>query len=137
MGNMTAVGLWTAAEWRRRWPMLVALAVMVAVAGGVATALAAGARRADTAFARFEVATGAPNLLAAMPLSPDLLTGGVPAEVIDDLAGIDGVEGVSRPTAVARCRRSPRAGCRKARTRSRSERRPPPRSACPSATRWS
>ncbi|MGI9051733.1 MAG: ABC transporter permease [Ilumatobacteraceae bacterium] len=91
---MTAVGLWTAAEWRRRWPMLVALAVMVAVAGGVATALAAGARRADTAFARFEVATGAPNLLAAMPLSPDLLTGGVPAEVIDDLAGIDGVEGV-------------------------------------------
>ena len=89
-----AVGLWTVAEWRRRWRMLIALAILVAVAGGVATALAAGARRADSAYERFQVATGAPNLLAAMPLSEDLLSQGVAVEAIDELEAIDGVEGV-------------------------------------------
>ena len=59
-----AVGLWVAAEWRRRWPALIGLAVLVALAGGAATALAAGARRADTAYTRFRDATGEPNLVA-------------------------------------------------------------------------
>ena len=34
-----AIGLWVAAEWRRRWPALIGLAVLVALAGGAATAL--------------------------------------------------------------------------------------------------
>ena len=46
----SAIGLWVAAEWRRRWPALLGIAVLVALAGGAATALAAGARRADTAY---------------------------------------------------------------------------------------
>ena len=37
------IGLWVAAEWRRRWLALVGVALLVALAGGVATALAAGA----------------------------------------------------------------------------------------------
>ncbi len=61
---MGGISLWVRAEWRRRWPVLVALAVLVAVAGGVATALYAGARRADTALVRFREQTAPYNLEA-------------------------------------------------------------------------
>ena len=63
-----AIGLWVAAEWRRRWRALVGVALLVALAGGAATALAAGARRADTAYSRFREATGEPNLAAQVEL---------------------------------------------------------------------
>ena len=59
---MAAVRFWVAREWRQRWLALVALAVLVALAGGVATALWAGGPAADTAFERFQLATGSPNL---------------------------------------------------------------------------
>ena len=89
----SAVGLWVAAEWRRRWPALLGIAVLVALAGGVATALAAGARRADTAYLRFREATGEPNLAAHIDLD-GIETAGVHVEAIDELAVIDGVEAV-------------------------------------------
>jgi hypothetical protein len=31
------MGIWAPTEWRRRWPARIALAVLVAIAGGVAT----------------------------------------------------------------------------------------------------
>ena len=65
---MGGLSLWVRTEWRRRWPSLVALALLVAVAGGVATALVAGAHRADTAWARFREATAPYNLVASIPL---------------------------------------------------------------------
>ena len=57
------MGLWVRREWRRGWPALVALGLLVAVAGAVTTAFAAGARRADGAYERFQAETGAPNLI--------------------------------------------------------------------------
>jgi ABC-type lipoprotein release transport system permease subunit len=65
---MGGLSLWVRADWRRRWLSLLALAVLVAVAGGVATALLAGAHRADTAMARFHAETGPYNLVAEMSL---------------------------------------------------------------------
>ena len=88
-----AVGLWVAAEWRRRWPALLGVALLVALAGGAATALAAGARRADTAYLRFREATGEPNLTAQIDLS-GIETAGAHVGAIDELAAIDGVESV-------------------------------------------
>ena len=64
--------MWAPTEWRRRWPALIGLAILVAVAGGVATALMAGARRADSSFERFLDATGAPNLTAQVALGQDV-----------------------------------------------------------------
>ncbi len=65
---MGGLSIWVRAEWRRRWPSLVALALLVAIAGGVATALVAGAHRADTALARFREATAPYNLRASIQL---------------------------------------------------------------------
>ena len=67
--------------------------LLVALAGGAATALAAGARRADTAYTRFREATGEPNLTAHIDLS-GIETAGAHVEAIDELAAIDGVESV-------------------------------------------
>jgi len=88
---MAAAWLWTASEWRRRWPMLLTLAALIMLAGGVATALAAGARRADSAFDRFETATAAPNLFAELDLDQ---ADGSALDRADEVAAIDGVEGV-------------------------------------------
>jgi hypothetical protein len=88
-----AVGLWVAAELRRRWLAVLGVAVLVALAGGVSTALAAGARRADTAYDRFREATGEPNLTAHIDLN-GLATAGAHVGAIDELAAIDGVESV-------------------------------------------
>ena len=117
-----AVGLWVAAEWRRRWPALIGVAVLVALAGGAATALAAGARRADTAYTRFGEATGEPNLMAGVDLggakptsaeeTAELFSAHV--EAVDELAAIDGVESVEVETwwaiALYPGARSPRRG---------------------------
>ena len=65
------LAVWAPTEWRRRWPALLALAVLVAVAGGVATALVAGARRADSSFDRLLAVTGAPNLIAQVALGQE------------------------------------------------------------------
>ena len=99
----SAVGLWVAAEWRRRWPALLGIAVLVALAGGAATALAAGARRADSAYGRFLDSTGVPNLTAQVvlggtkPTSADVAADrfGAHVEAIDELAALDGVESVA------------------------------------------
>jgi len=83
-------------QWRQRWGGLVALAVLVAVAGGVATSLAGGARRAESSFDRFLGATGAPNLVAQVPVG-EVVPGEPVAppsgamEALDDLAAIPGV----------------------------------------------
>ena len=97
-----AIGLWAAAEWRRRWPALIGIAVLVAIAGGAATALAAGAHRADTAYDRFREVTGEPNLAAqvnlggAQPTSADIAADrfGGHVEAVDELAALDGVQSV-------------------------------------------
>ncbi len=99
----SAVVLWVAAGWRRRWPALVGIAVLVALAGGAATALAAGARRADSAYGRFLDSTGVPNLTAQVvlggtkPTSADVAADrfGAHVEAIDELAALDGVESVA------------------------------------------
>ena len=97
---MGAVRFWVLAEWRQRWLALLALAVLVALAGGVAMALWAGARRADTAFERFQLATGSPNLTAQLRLSadlsafdPEVFTGA--GRAVTDVAGVPGVERAS------------------------------------------
>lgn len=92
---MGGVGMWAVAEWRRRWPGLIALAVLVALAGGVATALAAGARRAESSFARLQEETRAPNLLAGFDFETLGEIGDAHVDSLDALAAIDGVEGVA------------------------------------------
>ena len=94
------MGLWVRREWRRSWPALVALGLLVAVAGAVTTAFAAGARRADGAYERFQAETGAPNLIGQARLAElDLTSTGPSAltrqvEAIDELLAIPGVERV-------------------------------------------
>ena len=61
---MTAIMIWARAEWRRRWGTLAVLAVLVALAGGVTIGAVAGARRADTAIARFTAHTRDHNVTA-------------------------------------------------------------------------
>jgi ABC-type lipoprotein release transport system permease subunit len=83
------------AEWRRRWPSLIAIALLVALVGGVVTALAAGARRVDSAYDRFREARHVANLTASVELDEEQLPDDRVAETVDALAAIDGVEGVS------------------------------------------
>jgi ABC-type lipoprotein release transport system permease subunit len=100
---MGGLSLWVRAEWRRRWAALLALALLVAVAGGVATALYAGSHRADTAFARFRQATSPYNLVASLRLGDEKPTSAAELEqrlaalrrAVADVADLDGVESVS------------------------------------------
>jgi ABC-type lipoprotein release transport system permease subunit len=99
---MGGLSLWVRAEWRRRGAALLALALLVALAGGVATALYAGARRADTAFVRFREVTAPYNLVASLRLgeekpTADELSERVAAQrrAIAAVADVDGVESVS------------------------------------------
>ena len=83
-----AVGLRGRAELRARWKAVAGLALLIAVAGGVVVAAAAGARRTDSAMDRFfgefrpddgEVDTNAPEALraiAALPQVEDLSRSG-------------------------------------------------------------
>ena len=66
-------------EWRRRWGSLALLALLVTLAGGVTIGAVAGARRADTAFARFGAATGEPEIQADGFASPGAWTPGTTA----------------------------------------------------------
>ncbi len=91
---MSSLWPWVRSDWRGRWPGLLALAVLIALAGGVTTALASGARRADSAFGRFEHATSAPNLTANVDLATIEQLGDDHVESVDDLAAIDGMQGV-------------------------------------------
>ena len=99
---MAAIWLWVRSEWRRGWAGLLALALLIAFAGGVSLAVLAGARRADSALDRFEAATNNPQI-GVEPVEPDELSelenwpGSLPApeELADRLTSVPGVEGVS------------------------------------------
>jgi hypothetical protein len=71
MTGMAAVAVRLRSELRARWRPWLGLALLLGLAGGAATAAAAGARRTDTAYPRFvEVQKGY-----------DLQTGGFPERV--------------------------------------------------------
>ncbi|HEX4493480.1 MAG TPA: ABC transporter permease [Acidimicrobiia bacterium] len=53
--------MWAARELAQRWRSLVAVGVLGGLAGGLALAALAGARRSDRAYARWRDATAAPN----------------------------------------------------------------------------
>ena len=53
-----AIGIWVRSEVARRWRTRVALGVLAGLAGGLALAAVAGARRTSTAYERFREATG-------------------------------------------------------------------------------
>jgi len=62
---MWAVWRLVAQEFRARWRAWLVLALLVAVAGGAAAAAAAGARRTDSAYQRFLVASRASDVLVS------------------------------------------------------------------------
>ena len=76
---MVAAWLWSAANWRRAWRFLIALAALAGIVGGVAIATVAGARRASTAVDRMAEPTGWPDVFVFTPSE-------VPASVRDELA---------------------------------------------------
>lgn len=57
-GVSAGVSLWARREIGSRWRSLIVLGVLAGVAGGLALAAVAGARRTDTAYARFRERTG-------------------------------------------------------------------------------
>lgn len=69
---MGAVGLLARGEFRRRWRSVVGLMVLVGVVGGLVLATAAGARRSETALARFSSASRSSDvsLLLAFGYTP-------------------------------------------------------------------
>jgi ABC-type lipoprotein release transport system permease subunit len=99
---MSAVWLWVRSEWRRGWAGLVVLGLLIAAGGGVTLAVAAGARRADTALDRFMVATNRHQLEVEVDFPDDVdesarWARGLPSpdELADRLAAVPGVEGVT------------------------------------------
>ena len=76
---MVAAGLWSAANCRRAWRFLIALAALAGVVGGVAIATVAGARRTSTAVDRMAERTGWPDVFVFTPSD-------VPAALRDALA---------------------------------------------------
>ncbi len=72
---MRAAWLWAGADIRRRWPSLVAVAVLAAVAVGSVFTLLAGARRADSVLERYAKAYDIPEVLVSTESEPpsDLL----------------------------------------------------------------
>lgn len=57
------VRMWTRSEIAARWRSLIVLGLLAGLAGGVCLAAVAGARRTDTAYARYRTATAAPDAL--------------------------------------------------------------------------
>ena len=62
---MHAVWYTAGLELRNRWRMVVALATLVGVGGALVLTLLAGARRADTSYARFRTVTRASDVSVA------------------------------------------------------------------------
>ncbi len=93
---MSAVWMWVRTEWRQRWGSLLALALVVAIGGGATLALAAGARRADTAFDRFSARTGVASIVMSEIDGSAQPAGNAEAnrhlEILDQARTIDGVE---------------------------------------------
>jgi hypothetical protein len=99
---MAATWLWVRSEWRRRWGALLALGLLVSFAGGVTLAVAAGARRADTAIDRFMDETNQHELEVELPFPDDIEEAlvqlrSVPgaAELADRFIEVPGVRGVT------------------------------------------
>jgi hypothetical protein len=67
-----AVALVARTQLRRRWPALVAIGLLIGLAGAVAGGGAALSRRTATAYDRLERATLVPDLQVTMTSSPDL-----------------------------------------------------------------
>jgi FtsX-like permease family len=63
---MSALLLRTRVSWRQRWPSLLALALLIAVAGAVTLTAVAGARRTQSAPARFMREDGTPDVLVVL-----------------------------------------------------------------------
>jgi hypothetical protein len=63
---MSALLLRTRVSWRQRWPSLLALALLIAVAGAVTLTAVAGARRTQSAPARFMREDGTPDMLVEL-----------------------------------------------------------------------
>ena len=63
-----ATWLWVRSEWRRSWPAVFGLALVVAVVVAAVAALWFGARRADSATDRFSAAIAQPNVEMQAPL---------------------------------------------------------------------
>ncbi len=62
---MTAIAIRVRADLRRRWLGWLALAVLIGLLAGAVTAIAAGARRTDTAYPRLVEATNTPDFVVA------------------------------------------------------------------------
>jgi hypothetical protein len=97
---MGGIGVWVLSEWRRRWMALLALALLIAFAGGVALAVVVGARRADSAIERYLRVTNHPNAEVMLrqtedPTDVDLSVLPTSQELADEVAAVDGVRGVS------------------------------------------
>ena len=98
---MGAAWMWVRSEWRRGWGGLLIIGLLIAVAGGVTMAVAAGARRADSAIARLQAATNDPQALVELKTTDlDELPAQVaalpsPAELAERLNDVDGVTGVT------------------------------------------
>jgi FtsX-like permease family len=87
---MTAVWARTRAELRGRWRAWLGLALLLGLAGGVVMALAAGARRADTAYDRLLAAERPGDLEIGVGALADAGVAG-PLAVIDRLGRLPGV----------------------------------------------
>ncbi len=92
--GLGGLGLWVRSEWRQTWRSLVGIALIVALGGGLAIAAVAGARRASTAFER--LADAARTRLTVSSDGPTSETADESSifQLAEDLAGLDGVEGV-------------------------------------------
>jgi hypothetical protein len=97
---MRAAWLWSAADWRRGWRSVLAVAVLAGGVGGVVIAAVAGARRASTAVERMAARSGWPDIFvftsADVPepvrevLAADPRVAQPTVDVHVVLAGIDG-----------------------------------------------
>ena len=87
---MSAATLWFGAELRARWRATLGLALLVGVVAGACLAVAAGARRTDSAYPRFLARYG--------PFAADVSTGGDPHtdEIFDEIAHLPQVVGTWR-----------------------------------------
>jgi FtsX-like permease family len=97
---MAGLGLWVRSQWRHRAVSLLALALLVALVGGVTLGVAGAARRADTSIDRFMADTRQANVEVDLDLfdqpSPELLASlPTPAELVEHFKGIDGVRGLT------------------------------------------